>query len=227
MELQTVTLSDVAHGLVRRQPSPPWPDQENDNAENSGLPNLTFLRSSFIITSVAGITVLNTFGQSLLIVAIPQIARDLKIPPNLIQWPSAAGALTLGCLLLIVGAVADVVGNRPVFLVGCLLHLAFGVGCSLARTGTQLIAFRGLQGAALAFCMPTSVGIITRNFAQGKLRNLAFACFGGGNPVGVSNFRILAFPLRKHMSQILFEKSNVDSESFYSTRWDCFLVDCL
>ncbi|KAG8525510.1 uncharacterized protein KY384_009154 [Bacidia gigantensis] len=32
--------------------------------------------------------------------------------------------------------------------------------------------------------MPTSVGIITTNFPEGKRRNIAFASFGGGNPVG-------------------------------------------
>ena len=116
--------------------------------------------------------------------AIPRIAKDLNIPPSLIQWPAAVASLTLGCTLLVVGAMADVIGNRPLFLIGCFLHLVFGLGCALVRTGTQLIAFRALQGLALSLCMPTSVGIITSNFGEGSGRNLAFACFGGGNPVG-------------------------------------------
>jgi MFS family permease len=77
-----------------------------------------------------------------------------------------------------------VVGNRPIFLTGCALLSAFTLGCSLARTGIELIAFRALQGIAMAFCMPTAVGLITSNFPAGRGRNIAFACLGGGSPVG-------------------------------------------
>ena len=153
-------------------------------SDSSTPRELSRIRASFIIVSVAGITFLNCLGQSLLIVAIPRIADDLTIPSSLVQWPTAVSALTLGCTLLVVGAIADVVGNRPVFLLGYVLHLLFMVGCALVQTGTQLIAFRALQGLALSLCMPTSVGIITSNFGTGRGRNVAFACFGGGNPVG-------------------------------------------
>jgi len=151
------------------------------NSDPAGLSNL---RATFIVVSVAGITFLNTLGQSILIVAIPRIAQDLSIPPSLIQWPTAVASLTLGCTLLVVGSVADVVGNRPVYLIGCFLHLLFSLACALVQTGAQLITFRALQGLALSLCMPTSVGIITSNFSSGRGRNIAFACFSGGNPVG-------------------------------------------
>ena len=193
LELETVTLPRLTHSFhpsanrsdTMRASQPTRSSSQTPHSSiSSEQRTLTLSRSSFLITTVAGASILNTFSQSLLIVAIPRIAQDLNIPSSLIQWPTAAGALTLGCLLLVVGAIADVVGNRPVFLVGCLLHLCFGLGCALAQTGTQLITFRAFQGAALALCMPTSVGIITHNFPSGKTRNIAFACFGGGNPVG-------------------------------------------
>ena len=97
---------------------------------------------------------------------------------------------------LAVGAIADAVGDRPVFLLGCVLHLAFGIGCALARNATDLIASRALQGVALALCMPTAVGIITRNFEEGKKRNIAFACFSGGNPIGDLNPILLSYESR-------------------------------
>lgn len=194
IELQSLGLPHLAHNIsvdseVRSIGQPPSTisGRQNDNqssAANSSPPNLSRVRASFIVASVAGITFLNTLGQSLLVVAIPRIAQDLNIPPSLIQWPVAVASLTLGCTLLVVGAIADVVGNRPVFLTGCFLHLIFGLGCSLVQTGTQLIAFRALQGLALSLCLPTSVGIITKNFGEGRGRNFAFAFFGGGNPTG-------------------------------------------
>ena len=48
---------------------------------------------------------------------------------------------------LTAGAVADVVGSRPVFLTGCLfLACCFVLACGLARTGIELIMFRAMQG---------------------------------------------------------------------------------
>lgn len=72
------------------------------------------------------------------------------------------------------------------YLLGSFLQVAFTLACGLARSGPQLIAFRALAGLAFSFCLPSSVSIITTNFEEGKLRNVAFACMGGGQPIGYS-----------------------------------------
>lgn len=90
----------------------------------------------------------------------------------------------MSCTLLFFGAIADIVGNRPVFLFGNLLYTAWTLAVSLSQTGNQLIAFRALQGVAMAFCMPTATSTITTTFPSGKLRNVALATFGGGSPLG-------------------------------------------
>ena len=97
------TISTITPGPQVNYPPDFRRTSGSDGTEASVRQNTTFLRSSSIITSVAGVTVLNTFGQSLLIVAIPQIARDLNMPSGQLFWPTAVGSLTLGCLLLVVG----------------------------------------------------------------------------------------------------------------------------
>jgi len=72
------------------------------------------------------------------------------------------------------------------YLLGCFLQTIFTLACGLAHTGPQLIAFRALSGLALSFCLPSSVSIITATFEPGKLRNIAFASMGGGQPIGYS-----------------------------------------
>lgn len=135
------------------------------------------------MVTVADISFLNTHGSGLLTVSLPRIATDLDLALNLL-WPLSVYALTTGCSLFLVGTVADVVGNRPIFLTRCVLLSAFTLGCSLTRTGVELIAFRALQGIAMAFCMPTAVGLITTNFPIRRGRNITFACLGGGSSVG-------------------------------------------
>lgn len=71
----------------------------------------------------------------------------------------------------------------PFFLLG-VHYPPFTLGCLLVRTGNELIAFHALQGIAMAFAMPTAVGLITSNFPTGRGRNIAFACLGGGSPIG-------------------------------------------
>ena len=77
-------------------------------------------------------------------------------------------------------------GCRPIYLAGCFLTGCFVLGCGLARTGIELIMFRGMQGIALALCLPTSVGILANTVPSGKRRNVAFACMGLGQPLGFS-----------------------------------------
>lgn len=79
---------------------------------------------------------------------------------------------------------ADIVGRRKTFLVGCVLFSAFNLGCGLAKTAISLIVFRGFQGAAISLCLTTAVGIITNSFPSGTRRNIAFACTGAASPVG-------------------------------------------
>ncbi|RMZ89218.1 hypothetical protein DV736_g3555, partial [Chaetothyriales sp. CBS 134916] len=142
------------------------------------------LLSAGILVTLASVSLLNTFNTGILVVALPTMARKLGISEVLLLWPSSVYSLGLSCCLLLMGSIADMVGNRPVFLIGSLLYTAFTLAVSLARTGNQLIGFRALQGVAMAFCMPPAVSIITTTFPTGRARNVAFAVFGGGNPIG-------------------------------------------
>ncbi|KAH7017006.1 integral membrane protein [Ilyonectria destructans] len=148
-------------------------------------------RSAALMATLACVSFLNTFNSGTLTVALPSIADELHLPENLLLWPASVYALGLSCTLLLMGAIADVVGNRPVFLLGSVLYTACTLAVSVAQTGAQLIAFRALQGVAMSFCMPTAVSVITSTFPSGKLRNVAFAVFGGGSPLGFATGLVL------------------------------------
>ncbi|KAI2636491.1 major facilitator superfamily domain-containing protein [Hypomontagnella submonticulosa] len=141
-------------------------------------------RSAALMGTIACVSFLNTFSSGTLTVALPAIAAELQLPNNLLLWPASVYALALSCTLLLLGAIADIVGNRPVFLVGILLYTAWTLAISLAQTSNQLIVFRTLQGISMSFCMPTAVSIITTSFPSGRTRNIGFAVFGGGSPLG-------------------------------------------
>lgn len=99
----------------------------------------------------------------------------------LITLPSR---LACGCTLLLAGAIADVVGSRPINLLGTVVLGAFILAAGLARTGFQLIMFRAFQGLGVAMCFPTAVSILSSSFPSGRVRNIAFGCLGLGTPSG-------------------------------------------
>lgn len=70
------------------------------------------------------------------------------------------------------------------YMTGTFLQGVFNVASGLSRSGGTLIAFRGLAGLAISFSLPSATAVITETFPPGQARNIAFACMGGGQPIG-------------------------------------------
>ena len=147
---------------------------------------LSRLRSTLIIITLAGVSFLNTLGSGLLTVALPRIANDIGLQESLLLWPASVYALAAGCLLLIFGAIADVVGAKLVWVTGSFLYVIFTLAVGLSQTGIQMIMFRTFLGIAISMCLPTAVSLTTNTFNRGQWRNMAFASIGMGQPVGYS-----------------------------------------
>ena len=141
-------------------------------------------RAAILILTLSLLTGLGSFSTGLLTIELPTIVADIDLDASLIFWPQAVYALTSSVLLLVAGSVADVLGARNVFLTGNLLVGSFIVACGLARTGTELIALRALQGVSVCLVWPTSVSIIAKHLETGRRRNLAFGILGLSNPMG-------------------------------------------
>ncbi|KKZ59037.1 hypothetical protein EMCG_00905 [[Emmonsia] crescens] len=146
--------------------------------------NVSKAKAVTVIITLAGVNFLNTMGSGILIAALPRIAKDVGLPEALILWPAAVYALAAGCLLLIFGAIADVVGAKLMWIVGSFLFVIFTVAIGVAKTAIQIIIFRTLAGAAISMCLPTAVSLITNTFPKGSWRNVAFAMNGMGQPLG-------------------------------------------
>ncbi|RSL89804.1 hypothetical protein CDV31_015806 [Fusarium ambrosium] len=142
------------------------------------------IRGVTVIVTLAGISFLNTMGSGILIAALPRIADDVGLGESLILWPAAVYALAAGCLLLIFGAVADVIGAKLMWVTGSYLFVIFTLAVGLAQTGIQIIVFRTLLGASISMCLPTAVSLISNTFPRGNWRNIAFAMNGMGSPLG-------------------------------------------
>ncbi|HKE51418.1 MAG TPA: MFS transporter, partial [Actinomycetes bacterium] len=97
-------------------------------------------------------------------VALPAIGRDLDAGLPVLQWIVDGYLLTLGSLVLVGGALGDLLGKRRVFETGLIAFGVASLGCGLAPTGPLLVAARLVQGAAAALLVPNSLAVLTSTF---------------------------------------------------------------
>jgi EmrB/QacA subfamily drug resistance transporter len=110
-------------------------------------------------------------------VALPTIAKDLKASFSDIQWVIDAYALTLAALLLTVGTLADRLGRRLFYTIGLALFALASLLCALSPSALFLILARGGQGIGGAIMFATALALLAQEF-HGRERGTAFGIWG-------------------------------------------------
>ncbi len=122
-------------------------------------------------------------------VALPSIRADLHFSDTALVWVVNAYMLTFGGFLLLAGRLADLYGQRRLFLVGITLFTLASLACGLSNTQTLLIVARALQGVGGAVVSAVALSLIMNLFSDTTERAKAmgvygFVCAGGGS-IGV------------------------------------------
>ena len=145
---------------------------------NKGLALALLASAQFIVV----------LDASIVNIALPSIAKDLRFDESSLSWVVNAYVLVFGGFLLLGGRLADLIGRRRLFIVGLVL---FGVASflgGLATTQGQLIAARAVQGLGGALLSPAALSILVNTFSEGSERNRALgvwgAVAGSGGAVG-------------------------------------------
>ncbi len=97
-------------------------------------------------------------------VALPRLGSDIGANFAELQWVLDAYLLALGSLVLVGGALGDLLGRRAVFVVGLVGFALTSLACGLAPGPGWLIAARGAQGVAAALLVPTSLALLSASF---------------------------------------------------------------
>lgn len=108
-----------------------------------------------------------TFIDSTVVnVALPVLQRELGTDLAGAQWIVEAYLLMLSALVLLGGSLGDRSGRKRVFSAGIVLFAVASAGCGFARTNTQLIIGRAVQGMGAAMLVPGSLAIISASFSR-------------------------------------------------------------
>src|SRR3954451_9793126 len=108
--------------------------------------------------------------NTLLMIALPTIGRDLGSGTTALQWVTGAYSLTFGGLLLTAGSMADRLGGRRVLLVGLAVFGSLSLCVVLVTTTGELIALRAALGIAAAAMAPITNSLVFRLFDDKALR---------------------------------------------------------
>ncbi len=121
----------------------------------------------------------------IVVVALPDIGRELGFSDQTLQTVISAYAVAFGGFLLLGGRAADLLGRRRMFIAGLFLYAIASLAGGLAGAPEVLLATRVVQGLGGALVFPATLSLINTTFAEGAERNQALAVWGGAGAAGL------------------------------------------
>jgi EmrB/QacA subfamily drug resistance transporter len=128
---------------------------------------------------------IGALDQYIVVVALPDIGRDLGYSAQTLQSVISAYAVASGGFLLLGGRAADLLGPRRVFVTGLALYAGASLAGGLASTPEALLVARAVQGLGGALVFPATLALVNTTFTQGRERNHALAVWGGTGAAGL------------------------------------------
>lgn len=113
---------------------------------------------------------------------LPRFAQDLGAAPELIGLIVAASTITGVVVKLPAGALSDVLGRKPVMLLGCLFFAGPPFCYSLVDSPGMLLALRFLHGFATAIFSPVAAAFVADLAPRGRGEKLGW--FAAANDLG-------------------------------------------
>ena len=146
---------------------------------------------SLILTAMIFAVAMIFIDQTIVVLAIPDLQREIHLSPTGAQWIVNGYLLSLSALFALGGRVADVYGHRRVVLIGISAFALFSALCGATPTGpggeAWIITFRVLQGASAAFLFPAALAIVVSAFPvneRGRALAIFFSISGGLTSIG-------------------------------------------
>jgi len=117
-----------------------------------------------VMAAVATGVFLSTIDGSIVNVALPTLARELRAPFAAVQWVVLAYLFVLVSLMMVAGRLADVYGKKKLYVAGFVIFTVGSLFCGLSPTVTALVASRVVQGVGASLLMALGAAIVTEVF---------------------------------------------------------------
>jgi MFS family permease len=126
-----------------------------------------------------------SLDQYIVVVALPDIGRELGYSAHTLQSVVSAYAVASSGFLLFGGRASDLLGRRRVLVTGLALYAVASLAGGLATGPAIQLAARAVQGLGGALVFPSTLAVINTTFAEGPARNRALGIWGGAGAAGL------------------------------------------
>ncbi|GGX97815.1 MFS transporter [Litchfieldella qijiaojingensis] len=114
---------------------------------DDGLPGPE--RRIAVLVLVLG-TLMAVIDTTMINIALPSIARDLRIAPSRAVWVLSLFQIVCAATLLVFASLSELLSRRWLYIAGLALFTLASLGAALSRTLEALLLFRALQGLGAA-----------------------------------------------------------------------------
>jgi MFS family permease len=138
-----------------------------------------------ILALVSFAMLLVSLDQYIVVVALPEIGRELGYSAHTLQSVVSAYAVASSGFLLFGGRASDLLGRRRVLVAGLALYAIASLLGGLATGPAVQLTARAVQGLGGALVFPSTLAVINTTFAEGRARNRALGIWGGAGAAGL------------------------------------------
>jgi len=114
-------------------------------------------------------TLLGVMTGTALLIALPNVAGDLKAPMIIIIWVLMSYMLATTVLVPSIGRVADMIGRKRLFVWGAAVFTVASLFAGMAQSGIELLVIRIIQSVGGSLMMANSTAIVADAFPKGEL----------------------------------------------------------
>ena len=118
----------------------------------------------WVMAAVAIGVFLSTIDGSIVNIALPTLARELRAPFAAVQWVVLTYLLVLVTLMMVAGRLADVYGKKSLYTAGFVIFTIGSLACGLATSVVYLVLARVVQGVGASLLMALGAAIVTEIF---------------------------------------------------------------
>ncbi|MGW5675056.1 MFS transporter [Streptomyces sp. NPDC003860] len=131
-------------------------------------------------------TVLLGLDLTVLYLALPSLAEDLRPSSTEALWIMDAYGFLIAGFLITMGTLGDRIGRRKLLLIGAAAFGAVSVVAAYSDSTGLLIAARAALGVAGATLMPSTLSLISNMFVDARQRSVAIGVWATSFALGMA-----------------------------------------